>query len=63
VHDLLLASARHLDAFVAVFALFVLLSLVLIGFVVRFAVKLDRERRAAAAAARRASRRRRRTES
>ncbi|HXY45399.1 MAG TPA: hypothetical protein VEH29_14510 [Acidimicrobiales bacterium] len=47
------ATAHHPAAFVATFTVFVVLSLVLIGFVVRFAVKLDRSRKAAAARGRR----------
>ena len=43
------ATAHDPAAFVVTFAVFLLLSLVLIGFVVRFAVKLDRARKAAAA--------------
>jgi predicted permease len=54
-----LAAAHHTTAFVIVFAAFVVLSLVLIGLVVRFAVKLDRDRKAAIAAASKARKRRR----
>jgi len=53
------AAAHHRAAFVVVFALFVALSLVLIAFVLRFAVKLDRARKAADAASAKGRRRRR----
>ncbi|MFZ0173407.1 MAG: hypothetical protein WAL04_17125 [Acidimicrobiales bacterium] len=53
------AISHHPAAFAATFAVFVVLSLVLIGFVVRFAVKLDRARKATAAAAAKERRRRR----
>jgi flagellar biosynthesis/type III secretory pathway M-ring protein FliF/YscJ len=61
---MLAATAHHRAAFIAVFTVFVVLCLVLIFFVIRFAVKLDRTgkaaAKAAAAAASRQARRRRR---
>jgi hypothetical protein len=51
VVGMLAAVAHHKTAFIIVFAAFVVLSLVLIAYVVRFAVQLGRARRAAAAAA------------
>ncbi|MGA2210731.1 MAG: hypothetical protein ABSH30_13945 [Acidimicrobiales bacterium] len=58
---MLAATAHHRAAFIAVFTVFVVLCLVLIFFVIRFAVKLDRTgKAAAAAAASRQARRRRR---
>jgi len=46
----LAASAHYPVAFVVVFAVFVVLLIVLAVFVVRFAIKLDRARKAASAA-------------
>jgi predicted Na+-dependent transporter len=57
---ILAATAHHRAAFIAVFTIFVVLCLVLIFFVVRFAVKLDRTGRAAKAAAAAAARQARR---